>query len=267
MSTIFEQMRVTAQSAASHNASAIVLLASVKDEAVIEKLRHEYLIGTLMSRCGIGDNVAIDYLPVMGAKPGTKGKWADFPVKAPETFDANKHRPLAVHHAYRGGLMNWSNIRASAGLAPLKVASTRAAATTPAATSKPVPVTLETFVVPKTCDAAIATALVVNFDKLLTDTLKAHAKTITGDTGATLRKVRDDLHAYVGDLASALLRDREAAPTPSLRAAIENVETAKALEETRAMLATMRAELIAANERAAQASAKPVKAARKAKAA
>lgn len=252
--TIFARMRDAAQSTASHNASVIVILRDAgNDEATIDKLRHEYLIGTVMGRCDLGDNAAIDYLPVMGAKPGTKGKWSDFPIKEPTTFDPAKHRPLAVHHAYRGGLANWSNIRASAGLASLRTATTRAAQTMPAGADKAVPVTLETFAVPKTCDAALATELVVNFDTLLTDTLKKHAATIKGDAGSILRKVCDDLHAYVGDLASALQRDREAAPKASILAAIENTETAKALEETRALLATMRAELVEAREREAKA--------------
>lgn len=254
--TIFEQMRVAAQSTAQHNASVIKLVTGLTDETVIAKLRYEYLIGTLMGRCGLGDNAAIDYLPAMDAKPGAKGKWSDFPIKAPETFDPAKHRPLAVHHAYRGGLANWSNIRASAGLAPLKTVAPRAPDTAPAASDKPVPVTLESFVVPKECNAAIAAQLVANFDTLLDRTLKAHGDHIVGEAGAIIRQIRKDIHVYVVDLADALAKD-QAAPAD---------ETAKALEETRAMLATMRAELEAANA-AKAAPLAPAKAGRKAKAA
>lgn len=262
---IFALMRDAAKSTASHNADIVVILRDAPhDEATISKLRYDYLIGSLMGCCALGDNAAIDYLPAIDAKPGTKGKWSDFPVKAPETFDPAKHRPLDVHNAYRGALSNWSNIRASAGLPSLKAASTRAAQTEPGANGRAAPVTLETFAVPKTCDATIAAGLVANFDTLLTNTLKTHAKTIVGDAGMILRKVCEDLHAYVGDLASAIQRDKSA--TPSLRATVENEETAKALAETRAELATMRAELAAVKAVQAPVTETAAKPARKARA-
>jgi len=262
--TIFEQMRVAAQSTAQHNASVVKLVVGLTDETIISKLRYEYLIGGLMGRCNLGDNAAIDYLPAMDAKPGTPGKWKDFPIKAPETFDPKVHRPLEVHHAYRGLLSGWSNIRASAGLASLKAASTRAPKTEPAASGKAAPVTVASLVVETGVDARHIAAQVNKFEGWLSASLKTNAKRVTGETGAWLRKVSDDLHSYATDLAAAMQADA-VKPVPTLVAAIENEETAKALAETRAMLATMRAELAAANAAKATPALAPAKAGRKAK--
>lgn len=156
------------------NKAAIAILVAVTkdgvDEPYVAKLRYEFMIGALIGTSNIGYNAAIDYLPALDAKPGQKGRWQDFPVNAPETFDPAKHCPREVHDAYRAGLMAWSRVRAAAGLPSLKASSTKA-------TQQPsgegdtgksdAPVTLESFVVPNNLDTVGMLALARQCDDIL----------------------------------------------------------------------------------------------------
>src|ERR1700722_3348843 len=147
-------MREAGKSAASANVRAAAILKNAckagVNEAYLAKLRYEFIVGAVMGACNLGDNAAIDYLPLLDAKPGQPGKWKDYPVSAPASFDPARHRPLDVHHAYRGALANWSNVRKAAGLPPLKVVK-RAAQKTEGdmgGIGEPEPIVLASFAVP-----------------------------------------------------------------------------------------------------------------------
>jgi hypothetical protein len=211
-----EAMRNAGKGATQCYASAIAILKSVTatgvDEVYIATLRQDYLIGALTGVEGVTVDQAIDYLPIAGAKPGTKGKWSDFPVSDPGSFDAKVHRPLEVHNAYRSGLMGWSRVRSTAGLPSLKAPSAKTVekvakrkarqAIKSAAAVASVPVAIDTFVAPSGLDNAEA----IKFARHEAEALKKvlASPKIKGDVGQVLRDMLRDMFEYLNDADKAL---------------------------------------------------------------
>jgi hypothetical protein len=204
MSNISNQdaMRAAGKGSQQSYASAIAILTGQTDEAYIATLRQDYLIGALTGVDGVTVEQAIDYLPVADAKPGTKGKWSDFPVNDPSTFDATVHRPRDVHNAYRSGLMGWSRVRASAGLPSLKATTKHEPRAPKSAAETGVAVAVDTFVAPSHLDTAAAVQLAHHLEDVLRRVLGS--KEIKGDAGKALRDMHRDMTEYLAEADKAL---------------------------------------------------------------